>query len=134
VQLLCSATAPIKHVPAGNGAEVFQRVVLVAERHYFVELESSSKGPVAVVSVENHQRFEPVRVAIGKGMQNAVIKDAEDDRRKTDAESESQNGDQAEPFVLRQHSKTKDGVSDQVVKPGESEEAAVVVYGLIEAA
>ena len=79
VHQLGNPFATVKYVPTGDANDVLKGVILLAKRHYLVEMKHGAKLPGGIAVVHHPDAHEAIRIAVGKRVQDAILENAEDD-------------------------------------------------------
>ena len=87
----------VSHGPADH---VVEHVILFLVLEELADLEERAPAGPRAAGISNHDRADPPRVQVGKRVEHYVVNDAEDRRRRADAERQGEHGQAGEAGAI----------------------------------
>src|SRR5438552_15204599 len=115
VELLGAFSIVVKHVGVVTAHDVFEDVVLVAVVEHLGHRVAGTAAGTGFLHVMNHEVDQAVAALVGKRVEKAVVNHAEDERGCTDAQAESEGGQESEAAIFAQAAKPVAKVSQKMV-------------------
>ena len=91
-----------RHEDVSHGAadHVVEHVILFLVLEELADLEERAAAGPRAAGIANHDRADPPRVQVGKRVEHHVVDDAEDRRRRADAERQGEHGQAGEAGAI----------------------------------
>jgi hypothetical protein len=134
VDLAGDSIAEIRDVPAGVSDNVFKGFGASTEGGDLVEVVDLAKAGGTVGGVGDADDGEAGLVAIGKGIEEAVIEDAEDGGGETDAQGEGEDADDGEGGGFAQHTEGVAEILEEIFEESDVARFAAFLFGAFQAA